>query len=153
MTESPQVPSIWRELTGAGLRPVALIALAVIVIYAVIVLCAVGVPQSEGEWGQFGDAFGVITSLFNALAFAALIATVVLQSVELRETRKQLGEQAQAQRDYATAARDQILAQDMATLIAIETLFKASGGVNQTQALQLGRHLREKIDAAMSKPK
>lgn len=145
MAESHTPPRIWTELTGAGLRPVAVIALAVVTGYTAILLYDVGWPSSRADWGQFGDAFGVITSLFNALAFAGLIATVVLQSVELRETRKQLEEQVRAQRDYAVAARDQILAQDMATLIAIESLFHSSGGVNQTKALALGRHLAAKM--------
>ncbi len=40
--------------------------------------------------GQFGDAFGALSSLFNGLAFAGLLITIVLQSRELRLQRKEL---------------------------------------------------------------
>ncbi len=40
--------------------------------------------------GPFGDSFGPLTSLFSALAFAALIWTVVLQGDELQLSRKEL---------------------------------------------------------------
>ncbi|KZL02722.1 MULTISPECIES: putative phage abortive infection protein [unclassified Pseudovibrio] len=40
--------------------------------------------------GPFGDSFGPLTSLFSALAFAALIWTVFLQREELQLSRKEL---------------------------------------------------------------
>ncbi len=61
--------------------------------------------------GQLGDSFGVLTSLFNGLAFAGLIITVVLQSrelslqrLELQETRQQLASQADSLRSQNTLA-------------------------------------------------
>ena len=39
--------------------------------------------------GTFGDSFGPLTSLFSGLAFAGLIWTILLQRVELTDTRRQ----------------------------------------------------------------
>lgn len=50
--------------------------------------------------GVFGDSFGILTSLFSALAFAGMIVTILLQKEELTlqrqelaDTRKELEEQ------------------------------------------------------------
>src|SRR5688572_17432336 len=39
--------------------------------------------------GQFGDMFGAINSLFSALAFAGVIYTLILQTKEIQEQRKE----------------------------------------------------------------
>lgn len=98
-------PTVWEELKGAGMLKVALFALLVFVGYAVIVWIA---PLGFNGFGEFGDSFGALTALFNALAFAALIATVVLQGRELRESRQELAKQAKAQQAWAEAASRQI---------------------------------------------
>jgi hypothetical protein len=49
--------------------------------------------------GPFGDSFGPLTSLFSALAFAALIWTVVLQGDELQLSRKELALTRQEMKD------------------------------------------------------
>lgn len=38
--------------------------------------------------GAFGDSFGIVNSLFSGLAFAGLIITILLQRLELNESRK-----------------------------------------------------------------
>lgn len=55
---------------------------------------------SIGKAGGFGDSFGILTSLFSALAFAGLILTILLQRdelslqrEELKETRKEIAAQ------------------------------------------------------------
>ncbi|MEI9919922.1 MAG: hypothetical protein WDO14_14155 [Bacteroidota bacterium] len=40
--------------------------------------------------GPFGDQFGFVNSLFSGLAFAGIIITIILQSQELKEQRKEL---------------------------------------------------------------
>ena len=47
-------------------------------------------PGALDKAGQFGDSFGYVNSLFSALALAALIVTVLLQSRELRLQREEL---------------------------------------------------------------
>lgn len=111
--------------------------------------CASLGRQTRAEWGEFGDAFGVVTSLFTALAFAGLIATVVLQSVELRETRKQLAEQAKAQPEYAEAARQHVIAQDLSTYVAVTTLFQ-HGGYDSDTARALMKHLGKKVKVELA---
>lgn len=98
-------PTIWKELKGAGLHMVAAIAVLLFVAYALYVEFG---PITYSKLGQFGDSFGALSSLFNALAFAALVATVVLQSRELRDSRRELAKQAKAQEAWANAAARQI---------------------------------------------
>lgn len=40
--------------------------------------------------GTFGDSFGTLNTLFSGLAFAGIIISIILQSRELKETRKEL---------------------------------------------------------------
>ncbi len=47
----------------------------------------------EGARGTFGDKFGAINALFSGLAFAGIIATILLQRRELFLQRKDLEEQ------------------------------------------------------------
>ena len=52
-----------------------------------------GLPGPEAgppERGQFGDAFGVLNALFAGLAFAGVIAALVMQMQELRLQRREL---------------------------------------------------------------
>jgi len=84
---------IVQELKGAGLLWAAGITAGAAVLYGLILAT---LPAEWSDLGEFGDSFGALTALFNALAFAALVATVVLQSRELRDTRRQLTRQADA---------------------------------------------------------
>jgi hypothetical protein len=79
---------ILAELSSAGFMRIGVVVFAVFAAYVAILI--IGLLCPPGWWtnehaGQFGDAFGMFTSLFNALAFAALVATVVLQSKDLRD--------------------------------------------------------------------
>jgi hypothetical protein len=49
-------------------------------------------PLSMSVAGTFGDSFGALTSVFTGLAFAGLLATIVLQREELKLNRRELGE-------------------------------------------------------------
>lgn len=106
--KDPDDVRVWPELKRAGIIGLSIAAAAIVVIYGVAVLRLMGRPTSAAELGQFGDAFGALTSLFNALAFSAVVVTVVLQSKELRESRKELKDQATAQKAWADAAVRQI---------------------------------------------
>ena len=63
-------------------------------------------PDVE-ERGQFGDSFGVLTSLFTALAFAGVIWTIYLNQEELRLQRKEL----ELQREELSHTREEIRGQ------------------------------------------
>lgn len=101
----PEQRSVWHELKSAGLQQVAWLAVGIFVVYLLLIAF---LPVSVRTLGPFGDSFGALTSLFNALAFAALVATVVLQGRELRESRIELAKQARAQEAWANAAARQI---------------------------------------------
>lgn len=45
--------------------------------------------------GEFGDAFGALNTLFTGLAFIGLLISIRLQSIELKETRKEIKIQAE----------------------------------------------------------
>jgi hypothetical protein len=66
------------------------------------------------------------------MALAALIATVVLQSRELRATREELKKQAEAQGAYARAAQEQIAVQKIANAITLVQLHAAHFGIPET---------------------
>src|SRR4051812_44864847 len=81
-----------KELRGAGLLQLGAFAVLLVIAYAGLLIYGLFVGHwfDTGPAGQFGDAFGALTSLLNALAFAAVVATVVLQSRELRESRDEM---------------------------------------------------------------
>ena len=92
-----------------------------------------------GNWdksGTFGDTFGAINSLFSALAFAALIYTIILQSQELKLqknelqlTRDQLADSARSQRDQA---KYMLLATQISAAISKQEIY-ANHYVNDKQ--------------------
>lgn len=43
--------------------------------------------------GEFGDVYGALNTLFSGLAFSGVIISIVLQSIELRATRKEMNSQ------------------------------------------------------------
>ena len=81
-----------------------------VMFYALFLLCVtapVNVLSIE-KAGQFGDSFGVITSLFSGFAFSGVLITLLLQRDELKLQRKEIErstkEQAQNERLSALAA-------------------------------------------------
>lgn len=100
---------ILKSLGNAYLPKIAMIAGAVTLAYALLVVGIAALNSWKFEkLGQFGDSFGALTALFNALAFAGLIVTVILQSRELSLTRREMKKQAKSQADWAAAASRQI---------------------------------------------
>ncbi|MFW6744065.1 hypothetical protein ACODTT_08040, partial [Acinetobacter pittii] len=53
-------------------------------------------------YGTYGDMYGSLNTLFSGLAFATLIISLLLQMLELRETRKELANQSKALLDQKT---------------------------------------------------
>lgn len=53
-------------------------------------------------YGTYGDMYGSLNTLFSGLAFATLIISILLQMLELRETRKELANQSKALLDQKT---------------------------------------------------
>lgn len=98
---------VFAELKSAGILAVSVGAVMAVFIYTMVLFWIRG-EDGFSNLGQFGDSFGALTSLFNALAFSAVVATVVLQSKELRESRQELSKQAVAQKAWADAALRQI---------------------------------------------
>lgn len=57
--------------------------------------------------GSFGDSFGYVNSLLSSLALAGAIAAIILQSMELRDQRKELKHSQETWKDQADALRIQ----------------------------------------------
>jgi hypothetical protein len=76
------------------------------------------------EAARLGDAFGVVNSLFSALAFLGIIATILLQRQELQlqreeleATREELRKSAEAQEKSQAALREQVEWQSLAAYL------------------------------------
>lgn len=63
-----------------------------------------GIPQNSAE---LGDSFGVVNSLFSALGLAGIVLSIVIQQQDLRLTRNEVKESAQAQKQSAMALEKQ----------------------------------------------
>lgn len=101
---------------------IALLVVVIFVVFAWAVYAHIGPFPTSQEGGQFGDAFGSLTSLFNALAFVGLLTAMLLQREdlklqrhelqlqreELEQTREVLNEQSEQLAAQADAAQRQV---------------------------------------------
>lgn len=62
----------------------------VIVIWAISAALIMMVLPEWSDRGTFGDLFGAVNALFSALAFAALIYTIILQREEIKQNRNEI---------------------------------------------------------------
>jgi hypothetical protein len=85
--------------------------------------------------GQFGDSFGMITSLFNAFAFFALIVTLIIQKRELTYQREEFEESRIAQQDIVKENQNNI---NLQILLSHTSYLKI-------RADQIGNDLRQVI--------
>jgi hypothetical protein len=118
-------------------------------------------PFSGMSWSlrsELGESFGVLSALFNGLAFAGLIITILIQSRELRLQRHQLSLQRtelQAQRAeskrLADAQEQQTLLNSISAFVAAETYSNRTnfGGPSpiMTEAVRyLTEHLKKEME-------
>ncbi|HXI11554.1 MAG TPA: hypothetical protein VNM92_02775 [Thermoanaerobaculia bacterium] len=99
-------------------------ATVVFVTVAIEIAAGFAIYHSFDQWserGTFGDMFGPVTSLFSALALAAVAVSVVLQSEELAlqrqeisENRRELQRTADAQVETVNLFREQLKATQQA---------------------------------------
>ena len=64
--------------------------LLVIIIWGLSAFLIMVFLSEWSERGTFGDLFGAVNALFSALAFAALICTIVLQREEIKQNREEI---------------------------------------------------------------
>ena len=64
--------------------------LLVIIIWGLSAFLIMVFLSEWSERGTFGDLFGAVNALFSALAFAALIYTIVLQREEIKQNREEI---------------------------------------------------------------
>jgi len=82
--------SKWKLKSFVIFSAIALIFLS----YLAVILISVWPIESRtlSQAGVFGDSFGILTSLFSALAFGGLLVTIFIQQEELSLTRDELKE-------------------------------------------------------------
>ena len=86
--------------------------------------------------GQVGDSFGALNALFSGLAFAGLIATILLQSKELALQRKELV----LQRREMVASREELANQarvQRALYLATVAQVKVSAAQAEVEAIRM----------------
>jgi hypothetical protein len=117
-------------------RYLFLLMAAVTIVQIIFGIAIYTIFEDWDKSGTFGDTFGAINSLFSALAFSALIYTIILQSRELklqREelslTRDQLADSARSQRDQA---KYMLLSTQISAAISKQEIY-ANHYVNQKQ--------------------
>jgi hypothetical protein len=89
---------IWKTFSVDDLpRTLGVIISIILLIWVVLALPLTIYHQFNPQTsGTFGDTFGIVNSLFSALAFGALYYTILLQKKELNDTRKEFKEQKEA---------------------------------------------------------
>lgn len=111
-TDDRKYLSRWLKLFGRA-------AIGVAALWFLVGLLPVAVfPGSATSFnaaGTFGDSFGVVNSLFSALAFAGVIVTMILQTEELKLQRRELDE---TQEELRRSAQAQEASERMFTLTA-----------------------------------
>ena len=112
--------------------PFIILAIGIIALWAGSPFVLRHLIPDYGDRALFGDQFGAVSALFNALAFLGLIFTIYqqhielsLQRQELADTRIELRKAAEAQHQSQSALKEQVLAQrDAAAIAAMDTLIR-----------------------------
>lgn len=73
-----------------GTRTIAVVAIAIVLVWISVALTAYFALPNWAERGQFGDVFGAVNALFSGLAFAGLIFAILLQREDLELQRQEL---------------------------------------------------------------
>lgn len=69
--------------------------------------------SNMAAYGQVGDMFGMVNSLFSGLAFLAAIYAVILQTIEMREAGERRLEEEKQQTDQMRIAKDTAFLQSL----------------------------------------
>ena len=88
------------------------------------ILGALLIFYSFDSWttrSSFGDMFGVLSSLFTGLAFAAVIYSLYLQRKDLKITQEELRHSVKAQNEQAESLRETALLNALTTLVSSYT--------------------------------
>jgi hypothetical protein len=97
------------ERNRSALRIFAVTIGACVLLEAAAALGVCALLPTWQERGQFGDVFGVVNATFSALAFSALVYTVILQRQDLLLQQEQI-EGAKAQLKKSEEVQDRIAA-------------------------------------------
>lgn len=101
------------------------------------------------ERGQFGDMFGGLNALFTALAFAALIYTVLLQRDELSLQRRELAGQRKQLREQNRTFRLQSFENTFFQLLALHHQIVGAITIDGSAGMHRGRDAFELYYAAI----
>jgi hypothetical protein len=124
-----------------GFKHLALAGLLILALWMLISYLAYKFSPN-GQYGTFGDMFGVVNSLFSGLAFACLILATMMQREELKLQRKEL----QLARMEAAATRKEIEGQKEQAIAQNETLRQQTFDNTFFQLLRLHNDIVSAID-------
>lgn len=99
----------------------------ILIQFAIILMWLIGwyliernVPSTSA--GIFGDQFGVLTSIFSAMAFGGIIYSIIIQTRELSLTRKEFSKSSESQALSSKALVAQLEIQQNVALISAVTM-------------------------------
>jgi hypothetical protein len=127
---------------------ILLIPIVAVAVWAIVVACELLIPPNVTAFGVFGDSFGILSALFNGLAFAGLIITILLQREELQLQRAELAGQREEMSKLAAAqaASEQAL-REQARLSALAALVQAEVAQQHNRAMNY--RLLEEVQVAL----
>lgn len=96
------IPAKYRKSLIGFIGVVLFLWLVVIAVSLWVFMC--GSAERAAKWGQFGDAFGIINSLFSGLALIGVVAALVLQREDIDASIRAQEDAAKAQASQARIA-------------------------------------------------
>lgn len=118
-TDARDRPRWWEEHPLLALSAAAFAALLLTFLWGLVIV-VYGTGDRSYALGTFGDAFGPVTSILNAIALGAAVLAVVLQRRELAMQRDEMRAQRDEMRAQRIAAEAQLEVQ-RAHVAAIQT--------------------------------
>lgn len=87
---------------------IGVVMVVVMALWAATPFVSINMANRPANAGELGDIFGSVNSLFTGLAFVVLVATIILQSRELRQNTQVLKNQQQELEAQADALKKQV---------------------------------------------
>tara|TARA_R110000868_G_scaffold306734_1_gene568000 strand:- start:32216 stop:32662 length:447 start_codon:yes stop_codon:yes gene_type:complete len=112
------------------------------------IIGALIIYNSFDSWsnrGSFGDMFGMLSSLFNALAFSAIIYGLYLQRKDIKITQEEFRQSVKAQQEQAESLKQTAILNSISTLASCYT--EMTVHKNRAGLRAFAQHYDEKRDS------
>ena len=129
--------SIKREQSSLW-KPLAITLGSVAIIYAINIIVIFNVlPEDWATRGTIGDSFGILNSIFTALAFAAVIVSLWYQRKELQSTLEEVQASEQSHSESLRAQEQALIAMKEQTIAFYRPYIVARLELKAGTAIQL----------------